>query len=200
MYKTLCLFVLCGCLGMRVWASENIDALSVRVTELEKANYVLHEDLARTRIELDLALAMLRDSMGKVDTKVDTLKQQTLQELIEKVNAQKDEDQKQLDGFTAQLQKQRNDLLATIADRDAQTQNKVAAMLKMQKEDESLTDRLDLLEKRLEDARNVLGLKHGLPARASPKSRSDVDVEPAEKRVIPRAHREQREWRHHRLE
>ncbi len=122
MCKKILLLAICCCLCTPVLAAETIESLSVRVTEMEKANYVMQEDLARTRLELDIAISMLQDSTGNLDKKVakqsDTLvalAQQTQHDLDTKVNAQNAQLQTSLTDVSAMTQKNQQDILARLA-------------------------------------------------------------------------------------
>ncbi len=137
MCKKILLVAICCCLCVPVLAVESIEALSVRVTEMEKANYVLHEDLARMRLELDIALSLLQGTVGKLDAKVvtqneslQTLAQKTLQDLDAKVSEQKT----QVTALETSI-KQQNDALLTAS--KEQTQEKIAALLKQLTLDEN---------------------------------------------------------------
>ena len=56
-------------------------AMTKRVAELEKANFVLHEDLARAHLDLTLLLDTLQTTLKALDTKTTTQSEKRLQEL-----------------------------------------------------------------------------------------------------------------------
>lgn len=77
----LVIVVICCSLVLPVLAAESPEALLIRVTELEKANFVVQEELARTRIELDQVIAVLQKTLTALDTKT-TVQQDSLQKMV----------------------------------------------------------------------------------------------------------------------
>lgn len=65
----LVIVVICCSLFRPVFAAESPEALSIRVTELEKANFIVQEELARTRIELDQVIGVLQQTLSSLDAK-----------------------------------------------------------------------------------------------------------------------------------
>ena len=79
----LVIVVICCSLFLRALAAESPEALSVRVTELEKANFILQEEVARTRIELDQVIAVLQKTLDALDAKT-TEQKESLQNEVTK--------------------------------------------------------------------------------------------------------------------
>ena len=100
----IALLILCGSLVVPALADEpdalparvtkiEIDntAMSKRVTELEKADFVLHEDLARTHLDLTVLLDTLQTTLKSLDTKLSTQNDKDQQALLALNKMLKDE-------------------------------------------------------------------------------------------------------------
>jgi hypothetical protein len=93
---------------------ESPKALSNRITEIEKANYVLHEDLARTRLELNFVISMLGSDVSK-------LKEGDLTSIVKNITAEIAAQQKMIDknGANAGLTDEIAKLKQALADLNA---------------------------------------------------------------------------------
>jgi len=78
MAKSFWVVILICSLCLPVCATENIESLTKRISELEKGNLVLHEDLARTRLELDMIITLLQKNVSTIDAKTDGQKKELL--------------------------------------------------------------------------------------------------------------------------